>query len=137
MNWKEYEKRQYEYFCKTYDPNAIYKGGSDCHAPDIISEKYGIVEIKEPFAQCGQFSESNKDSTPYNKYISSKKRKNVTEDDAEIWTKEYYKEKGVKGFLVDYKLYSYDEFFKTLDDERKNHYEEFEKQNQVENRILL
>lgn len=25
-----------------------------------------------------------------------------------------------------------DEFFKTLDDERKNHYEEFEKQNQVE-----
>lgn len=118
MGWREEERLAAKWFKENYDSESIYMGKSDCNQPDIISKKYGIVEIKGPKAQCGQFTESKINDNPFNQYIASKKRSEVTKQEANDWCRHFYEKKKANYFITydekrNYVFMTRDEYFNT------------------------
>lgn len=119
ISWNRYEFGGFEWFRDNYDSEAIYLGKSDSTVPDIISPKYGKIDVKAPDAQCGEFTESKINDNEYNKYIANKKREEVTHEEANIWCRHYYQMKGISYFITsdrnssNYRLMTLNEFFNT------------------------
>ena len=74
MGWKESEKRAYEWFKKTIDPEARLTGESDSTLSDIYSPLYNAyIEVKDITngARCGQFTETTIRDNPFAQAIYS------------------------------------------------------------------
>lgn len=111
----KYEKIGLDFIRANYDPDAIGIGDFNSAAPDVISPKYGIGEIKYYISQMGQFTLSTINENPLSKSIANKPRELVTKQEARDWSYEHYKNKGVKFFVVVYddhcEWYSLEDFF--------------------------
>ena len=118
MTWKDTEEKGLKFIKDNYDSNAYLQGGSNAYEEDLICPTLNyIVEIKQRYAQCGQFTESTA-NTEIKKEILNKRRQDVTSEDAKNFVKEHYLNKGVTHFLIEdneeFTLYSFDDFFETF-----------------------
>lgn len=113
----KYENIGLDFVRKNYDENAYGIGGFNAAAPDIISPRYGKIEVKYYKAQAGQFTKSTIKKNPFSNLIASKSRQEVTQEEARNWCREHYKSKGVQYVVVVYddhcEWFSLEDFFKT------------------------
>ena len=109
----------FNFFKENYDSEASRQGGMDCTAPDIISPKMGIIEVKSLPAQCGQFTDTTANNYEFSDEIISAFGISAKLENNELcikWIKNYYKNhKKVNYFGViendNYYLLTIDEFF--------------------------
>lgn len=109
----------FNFFKENYDSEATRQGGMDCTAPDIISPKMGVIEVKSLPAQCGQFTYATADNYEFSDEIMSAFGKLNKMEDNDLcvkWIKNYYKNhKNVSYFGViengECSLLTVDEFF--------------------------
>ena len=117
MSWKESEELAYMWYKNNIDNDAVKYGDNDSTTSDIWSPKInGWVEIKEATAQCGQFTRETANKYKYASYIMSKDRKDVTSEDSDNFSRNYYKDKEVKKFIRinkdnTFELLDIDDFF--------------------------
>ena len=115
MAWQISEEKAYKWFKKNYDPNAIQLGGYDCTVSDIQSPLYGLIEVKEIVAQCGQFVQSTINQNPISKIIAAKAVEDVTPDECRAWCRYHYIQRGVKYVIIvdgdNFELYPINDFF--------------------------
>lgn len=103
---KVYELSALEWIKENLDPDAIAMGGADSTEPDIISPKYGIIEVKHLPAQSGQFTESTAEKYAYSQNIinlfkNCKANDKIINEECKAWVKDYYlNHKKVNNFIV-------------------------------------
>lgn len=110
MSWKETEQKSFEWFKTTYDINAVAQGQEDSTHSDIYSPKFSCyIEIKDLPSRCGQFTESTICNNPFAEAIKAGDSSKCKD-----FVRFHYKSKQVKYFIVNYHLYSMDEFLSTF-----------------------
>lgn len=110
MSWKEIEQKSFEWFKSNYDPNATAQGQEDSIHSDIYSPKFSCyIEVKDLPSRCGQFTESTIGNNPFAEAI-----KNGDTSKCQDFVRFHYKTKQVKYFIVDYHLYSMEDFLSTF-----------------------
>lgn len=110
MTWKEVEQKSYEWFKINYDSLAILQGQENSTVADIYSPKFSCyIEVKDLPSRCGQFTESTLYLNPFATAIAANDSSKCKD-----FVRFHYQAKQVQYFIIDYHLYSLEEFLSTF-----------------------